>query len=111
MVGLFLSFIRSPEDNNNACDVKTTGTLATHVVGRRVSAFHWIARSSQPFLLMSSINELTLLDALLLMCENYQQLLAQDPLDPSLTDALKCIHDCEQRQMRLTHGTKRSISQ
>jgi hypothetical protein len=60
---------------------------------------------------MSSINELTLLDALLLMCEHYQQLLAQDPLDPSLMDALNCIHDCEQRQMRLTHGKERSISQ
>lgn len=60
---------------------------------------------------MSSINELTLLDALLLMCEHYQQLFAQDPHDPALTDALKCIRDCEQRQMRLTHGKERSIPQ
>ena len=54
---------------------------------------------------MHLLDEVTYLDALLLMCLHYQKA----RLDPESTrndlkDALKCIRDCERRQMELNHG-------
>lgn len=47
---------------------------------------------------MHRLHDVTYLDALLLMCLHYQQL---DATDPARKDALRCIRDCERRQMRL----------
>lgn len=52
---------------------------------------------------MSSLKQLSLLDALLTMCEYYQQLKQVNPSDQGLKDALDCILDCERKQMGLTH--------
>jgi hypothetical protein len=53
---------------------------------------------------MLSLNDVTYLDALLLMCLHYQQIKHIDPQDPCLKDALRCIHDCERRQLELQYG-------
>lgn len=50
---------------------------------------------------MYSLDELTYLDALLLMCLQLQQL---DSNDPDYKDALLCIQDCERRQMELQYN-------
>jgi hypothetical protein len=50
---------------------------------------------------MYSLDEVTYLDALLLMCLHLQSL---DRYDPEYRDALRCIKDCERRQMELQHN-------
>ena len=54
---------------------------------------------------MNLLDEVTYLDALLLMCLHYKDI-ADDP-DSSVDDvtaALVCIRDCERRQMELRCG-------
>jgi hypothetical protein len=54
---------------------------------------------------MNSLDELTYLDALLLMCLHYQEArLDPESTRQDLKEALKCIRDCERRQMELSRG-------
>ena len=54
---------------------------------------------------MNQLEEVTYLDALLLMCLHYKDI-ADDPESSvdELNDALYCIRDCERRQMELSYG-------
>jgi hypothetical protein len=54
---------------------------------------------------MNSLEELTYLDALLLMCLHYKDTLSDpDASEQEISEALFCIRDCERRQMELLYG-------
>ena len=54
---------------------------------------------------MNLLDEVTYLDALLLMCLHYKDIAADpDTTSQELMDARKCIRDCERRQMELRCG-------
>jgi len=52
---------------------------------------------------MNALKDVTYLDALLYMCLHFQELSLDDE---GRMDALRCIRDCERRQMELVHNGK-----